>query len=118
MSDLSPGRIALAALAGAALAVFFFGGLWWTVRRLPASRRPGVLMAVSLILRLAVTGAGILLVGRGRWENLLACLAGFLVARTLVMRRLGSRGIMPPGTGGPASPEPTVRPTDPSLHDR
>lgn len=81
--------LGLAALAGAGLGALHFGGLWWTVRRLPTSERPGLLMAGSLVLRLVLLAAGVFLVGQGRWENLAACLAGFVAARSVMVRRLG-----------------------------
>lgn len=77
----------LAALAGLALGGFFFGSLWWTVRRTlsaapSASPVSTVLSHLGLlVLRLAVTLFGFYAVGAGQWERLLACLGGFLLAR-------------------------------------
>ena len=76
----------LAALAGVVLGIFFFGGLWWTVRRTLSTRNPALLFGGSLILRLAVTISGFYLVADGDWQRAIACLAGFLLARWLVTR--------------------------------
>lgn len=76
----------LAAAAGAALGLFFFGGLWWTVRGGLASRRPALLFFGSLLLRTGVILAGFYFVSRGHWERLLACLLGFMAARLIVTR--------------------------------
>ncbi|MBW8831968.1 MAG: ATP synthase subunit I [Burkholderiales bacterium] len=76
----------LAGLAGAALGAFFFGGLWWTVRRTLQSGRSLALHFGGFLLRMAVTLAGFYLVGAGQWQRLAACLAGFIVARALVLR--------------------------------
>jgi len=80
---------ALAGVAGLLLGGFFFGGLWWTVRRGVASRRPGLLFFASLMLRTSLVVAGAYFVGRGngqpRWQPLLLCLLGFAVARLIVM---------------------------------
>ena len=81
--------LTLAFLAGLALGLVYFGGLWLTVQRLPTARRPGLLAALSLILRLGFVLGGFYLVMGGRWERLLACLAGFLLMRALLVRRLG-----------------------------
>jgi len=81
------GLIASVAI-GAALGLFFFGGLWWTLKRLPVSRKPQFVMAASFLVRSALTVAGFWAVMDGRWERLLAALAGFLVMRMVVMRRL------------------------------
>lgn len=83
--------LVLAFLAGLALGLFYYGGLWLTVQRLPKSRSPGVLAAVSLFLRLGLVLVAFYLVMGGRWERLLACVAGFLLTRTLLIHRLGPR---------------------------
>jgi F1F0 ATPase subunit 2 len=83
--------LVLAFLAGLALGLFYYGGLWLTVQRLPQSRSPGVLAVVSLLLRLTLALAAFYLVMGGRWERLLACVAGFLLVRTLLVHRLGPR---------------------------
>ncbi|MBE0660323.1 MAG: ATP synthase subunit I [Bryobacteraceae bacterium] len=72
--------------AGVLLGLFFFGGLWWTVRRGLASKRPALWFIGSLLLRTSIVVAGIYLVSGGRWDGLLACLAGFFSARLIVTR--------------------------------
>ena len=78
--------LALAALAGAGLGAIFFGGLWWTAQRVVASSRPALWFFVSLLLRMGIALVGLLAVGGDRWERLLACLLGIVVARSLVLR--------------------------------
>jgi F1F0 ATPase subunit 2 len=63
--------------AGVGLGAFYFLGLWWTVRRLPTVRVPALWTTVSFVVRSGIVLAGFYLVMAGRWENLLACLAGF-----------------------------------------
>jgi len=92
--------LALAWVAGAGLGAFFFGGLWWTVRRSTSSPRPASLFFASALLRMGVALGGFYLVGGGQWERLLACLAGFLMAR-LVATWL----IPPAGSPAPRAPE-------------
>ena len=87
----------LALMVGLALGLWYFGGLWLTVQRLPGARNPGFLSLVSLIIRLGFTLAGFYLVMAGRWERLLACLVGFLLMRTIVVRRLGPVSTPSPG---------------------
>jgi F1F0 ATPase subunit 2 len=87
----------LAVLAGLALGLWYFGGLWLTVQRLPSARHPGVLSLMSLIIRLGLTLAVFYLVMAGRWERLLACLVGFLLMRTVLVRRLGPVSSQTPG---------------------
>ncbi len=77
---------ALALVAGAALGVVFFGGLWITARRGARSAQPATWFAGSLLLRMAIVLPGFYLVGGGNWERLAACLLGFVLARVLVSR--------------------------------
>jgi F1F0 ATPase subunit 2 len=86
LMPIHPTVLALAALAGAALGSLFFGGLWYTARRAAASPAPALWFFGSLLLRMAITLPGFLLVAGGHWERMLACLLGFLVARATVTR--------------------------------
>ncbi len=81
--------LALALVVGLALGVVYFGGLWLTVKRLPTTRRPALLFFGSFLARTALVVAGIYLVMDGRWERVAVCLAGLLVARVVLTRRLG-----------------------------
>jgi len=78
----------LAFVAGLGLGLFYFGGLWLTVRRLPAARQPALLALGSMLARTVVVVAVLwLLLGLGV-ERLLAGVAGFLVMRTALVRGL------------------------------
>jgi F1F0 ATPase subunit 2 len=76
--------VLLAIAAGLVLGALFFGGLWWTVVRAIDSRHAALWLSASLLLRTAVTLLGFALVAQGSWVRLVACLAGFLVARVIV----------------------------------
>ncbi len=84
MNELTQAVLAL--LAGMLLGAAFFGGLWWTVKRGLASPTPARLFLGSLLVRTALAVAGFYFVGGGDWRRLLACLAGFIIARVIVMR--------------------------------
>jgi F1F0 ATPase subunit 2 len=75
-------------LAGALLGVFFFGGLWWTVQKGVASDLPALWFLGSLLLRTGIVLGGIYLVSQGDWSRVATCLVGFLIARTVVVKRL------------------------------
>jgi F1F0 ATPase subunit 2 len=79
-------HLIVAAVAGAALGAFFFAGLWWTIIRAVASKRPAAWFLCSLFLRTLVVLAGFYIVGRGDWRRLLACMLGFVAARMVVLR--------------------------------
>ena len=97
MSQVFP--LVLAWAAGMGLGVFYFGGLWLTVRQLPASRRPALLFLGSFAVRTAVALVGFYLVMGGRWERALGCLVGFMMARLMLVSRLrpGQGADIPPG---------------------
>ncbi len=75
----------LAWVAGLFLGAFFFGGLWWSVRRGVASKHPALWFLGSALVRMSVVLAGFYFIGREHWERLLLCLLGFVIARFLVI---------------------------------
>ncbi len=82
----------LAFAAGAGLSVFYFGGLWLTVQRVAEARRPKLLLLGSFFGRAAVILVGfyLVIVAMGdRWELLVASLLGFILARSVLVRRWG-----------------------------
>ena len=89
---------AVAGVAGLGLGAIFFGGLWWTVRTGMSSPRPALWFFGSQLLRTSMALAGFALVGLGRWERLLLCLGGFVVARFLVTWLIRPAGEAPDGT--------------------
>jgi F1F0 ATPase subunit 2 len=89
MTMNEPVILLLTGCAGVVLGVFFFGGLWWTVRKGLSSKRPALWFFGSLLLRMGVVLAGFYFVSDGHWGRLLACLFGFLVARFILTRLAG-----------------------------
>ena len=89
-------RLTLSLGAGIGLGVFYFGGLWLTVRKLPTAPRPVFLSLSSFFARMAVVLIGFYFVMDGRWERLFVCLLGFLGARFVLVRLWGpDRGNYP-----------------------
>jgi F1F0 ATPase subunit 2 len=78
----------LAWLAGVGLGLFYFGGLWLTVRQLPHYRRPALLLVGSFLGRTAVLLVGLYFVMGGHGERALACLVGIVMTRILLVSRL------------------------------
>jgi len=78
--------LALDLLTGVLLGAVFFGGLWWTIRSGSPSEWSGLWFSASFLLRMAIAVTGFYLVLRGDWRNLVACLAGFLLARIVVTK--------------------------------
>lgn len=76
----------LVAAMGFVLGLIFFGGLWWTIRRMLHSPRPALWMLGSLLLRLGIALSGFWLIAGHDWKRMLASLAGFLMARLVLTR--------------------------------
>jgi len=83
--------LAFALVAGLVLGAIFFGGLWWTVRHGVSSKHPALWFLGSMVVRMSIVLAGFYFVGRGDWQRLVACLAGFIIARFIVMRLTRTR---------------------------
>lgn len=84
MTEVMTGFMAWA--VGVGLGAIFFGGLWWTLARAVTSERPVVWFAGSFVVRTGLTLSGFYLVSNGRWEPLLLCMLGFLMARVVAIR--------------------------------
>lgn len=69
--------------SGTLLGALYFGGLWLTVRWMAHSQQPALLFGVSFLVRAAVLLLGLYFVMDGLWHRLIACMLGFLLARTL-----------------------------------
>ena len=66
--------------------MFFFAGLWWTVRKLESSKHVALLFLGSMILRTSVVMLGFYFILGDNWQRLLAGLLGFIIARIIVTR--------------------------------
>ncbi len=76
---------------GIALGLLFFGGLWWTTRRVLASSRPWRLLFASLALRTTTVLAGFGALSLWRWEAAALALVGFVLTRLVLL------GLLPAG---------------------
>jgi F1F0 ATPase subunit 2 len=72
-------------IVGWLLAILFFGGLWFTVKKLTASKMPALLVLGSFIVRVGIVLIGFYFIGSGDWKKLIVCLIGFIVARFAVI---------------------------------
>jgi len=83
-------ELGLALAVGAALGVWFFGGLLWTVRRMPAARHPVLLMLASFAVRAAGVAVGVIWLAGRHWLLPLMALAGFVAVRTWMLSTRGA----------------------------
>ena len=75
-----------AILTGLLTGTLFFGGLWWTLKKIVTSQHAALWLISSMIFRVSITLAGFYFVSDGHWKRILLCLFGFLVARFAVLR--------------------------------
>jgi F1F0 ATPase subunit 2 len=78
--------LVFALLAGALLGVFFFAGLWWTVRKIESTKQVALLFLGSMLLRTSVVILGFYFILGDNWQRLVAGLLGFIIARIIVTR--------------------------------
>jgi F1F0 ATPase subunit 2 len=96
--------LVLGLLGGALLGSVFFGGLWLTVSRLTAGRGGALLVSASLVARLSVLAAGLVLAARCGPFALLSCVVGVLATRAVALRLVRvPTGYPPNAEKGPRS---------------
>ena len=77
-------------LWGMLLGLFYFGGLWLTVRSIQKVKRPHLLLLLSFLLRFSVAAMCITLIVRLNSPVLWPTLVSFFVTRLVIVRRLGT----------------------------
>ncbi len=83
-------QLSVVFLAGTVLGLIYFGGLWLTLRRIHKIRYPGLLLLISFVTRIATVMLAFYFVMAGEWENIVMCLAGFLVMRHFMIHIIQS----------------------------
>lgn len=77
-------------LAGVGIGLFYFGGLWLTVRQLTKTKYPGLLFLGSFVGRTAVSLAGFYWAMANQWERAVLLVVGFLLARLFTVHYWGA----------------------------
>ena len=83
--------------AGLVLGAFFSLNLWATVRKMVNEAAPWYVLAGNYVFRMTVVLAGLFLVMAGRWERMIAALAGFAAMRVAMGRFLSRNGTLAKG---------------------
>lgn len=82
MSDIV--YMILAFIAGLAFGVFFFGGLWFTVKKAFLTKTPAIWFFSSFFLRIGLVTIGFYFIVQEGWKPLIICVFGFMIARIWV----------------------------------
>jgi F1F0 ATPase subunit 2 len=100
--NINTTHLIVAFTTGLAIGGLYFGGLWLTVRRLPHSKSPALLMTGSFLARMTLCLTGFYMVMDGQWLPLVVCGAGVLVMRKILVHHLGHKKmyIQTPVKGG------------------
>ncbi|AVR44436.1 ATP synthase subunit I [Christiangramia fulva] len=72
-------------LVGFALGVFFFGGLWYSVKKAVVSTKPLLWTFGSFFIRMSLTVLTFYFAGGEDWRRFLAVLIGFMAGRFTVI---------------------------------
>ncbi|MCA8999533.1 MAG: ATP synthase subunit I [Planctomycetaceae bacterium] len=75
-------------ILGAVLGLMYFGGLWWTVKRLPHRQHPYVLLVASFMIRITMLLLAFWLMVQISWQALAMAMIGFLSARQVLLFRM------------------------------
>lgn len=75
----------LSCITGLMLGAIFFGGLWFTVKKIVNARMPALWVLSSFVFRAGITLLGFYYISLGNWHRLLICVFGFIVARFVVI---------------------------------
>ena len=77
-------------IAGLALGVFYWGGLWWTCQRIMDGRALPALMGLSYFVRLGVAVGAMYLLGQGSMTKLILIVVAMLAVRIVMHRSLSA----------------------------
>lgn len=80
----------LSLATGICLGIFYFGGLWLTLKQIPHAQQPMPLIMGSFFGRAVISLIGFYLVVRAAHiEGLASSLAGFILFKFVLVRNLG-----------------------------
>ncbi len=83
-----PIMLIMQCVAGAIIGVLYFGGLWLTLNKLTETRRWGLWLGISFLLRTTIAAASFWFLGAGDWRRIVALATGFTIVRFLSVKQI------------------------------
>lgn len=74
----------LSFIIGVILGIVYFGGLYFTVVNINKAKYPGLLMALSFILRMAVLLGVFFYISKNGYKNMIFALIGVIIVRIMM----------------------------------
>lgn len=84
-------QLATSFVVGCLIGTVYFGGLWLTVKHIPTSDNPHLLLVGSFFLRMAVALATFYTLVPWGWQALAVALLGLLISRQVLTRINGRK---------------------------
>lgn len=81
-------ELVLSSIFGLGLGVFYFGGLWLTVKNMPHFKYPGFVIVGSFLLRMGVLLLAFYWLLQFHWGYLVVALITLILARLLLMNKI------------------------------
>jgi len=72
-------------IGGIFLGIIFFGGLYWSVNKLPKVKHPALLMVISVLIRMIVLISGIYFLSGNDIKRILSTLGGVILVRIIMI---------------------------------
>ncbi|MFP3913211.1 MAG: ATP synthase subunit I [Desulfobacteraceae bacterium] len=88
MHNTSFPALAGAFAMGIGTGIFYFAGLYWTVRKLSRATSPGRWVLGSFAVRAGISMAAFYVIMGDDWRKLMAGLVGFFLIRVVSVRRV------------------------------
>lgn len=85
MPVLSPFFVTVGFIVGAVIGTLYFGGLWWSVKRIKNVERKKMFLFLSWLVRSVFLCGGLFILARYDAQMLISGAVGLLVARFLIV---------------------------------
>ena len=78
-------------IIGFLLGVFYFGGLWWTTKKIITAKRPAILLMGSFFVRVMTVLYVLYIFADSNFMNILTIMIGFMGSRFIIASYIKSK---------------------------